>query len=135
MPKRTRKAGRPPKPGGPGRPIRIAHAQVEETERLIAARVGKPVPAYEAVGAVLELGLKVARGDLALVSPETFADIEREISQHAIIWALSHLGYQTRIDDQGNVVVEDPERPPLDQNERRILAPTPSSKTARQLFH
>ena len=56
-------------------------------------------------------------------------------SQHAIIWALSHLGYQTRIDDQGNVVVEDPERPPLDQNERRILAPTPSSKTARQLFH
>ena len=134
MAKLKRKAGRPPKPGGPGRPIRIAPAQIAEAERLFANQVGHPVTAYEAVGAVLELGLKAATGENALVSPQSFVVIEREISQHAIIWALSHLGYQTRLDDQGNVVAELPERPPLDLNESRILSP-PSSQTARQLFH
>lgn len=133
MPNSKRKAGRPPKPGGPGRPIRIDCATVEQCERVIAEHVDHPVPTYEAVGAVLKLGLKVETGENALVSRESFAVIEREIAQHAIIWALAHLGYKTRLDEQGNVVVENPERPALDLNESRILSPP--SQAARQIFH
>ena len=133
--KRKRKAGRPPKPGGPGRPIRIAPAQIEECERVTEKHVGHAVQTHEAVGAVLEIGLKVARGENALVSPESFAVIEREIAQHSVMWALSNLGYQTRLDEQGNVVVENPERPPLGLNETRVLSPTIKSQAASRLFH
>ena len=96
---------------------------------------GHAVQTYEAVGAVLEIGLNVARGENALVSPETFAVIEREIAQHAVMCALSTLGYQTRLDEQGNVVVENPELEPLGLHESRILSPTIKSQAASLLFH
>ena len=102
---------------------------------MIAEHSDRPVPTHEAVGAVLEIGLKVARGENALVSPESFAVIEREIAQHAITLALAHLGYQTRLDEQGSVVVENPERPPLGLNETRVLSPTIKSQAASRLFH
>ena len=132
--KSRRKAGRPPKPGGPGRPIRISPAQIEQCERVIAKHFDRPVPAHEAVAAVLEIGINASTGKTALVSPESFAVIEREIAQHAAAWALAHVGYRTRLDEQGDIVAERrPESEPLDPNESLILSPP--SQAAQRLFH